>query len=466
MRKNNFTRLAGLVALLSFLAMLLAACGDSTATSAPASATTAARAATTAAASATTAASAATTAASAATTAAGAATTAASAATTAAGAAPAAGPVQTVAPAANGNKTGVTDTEIKLGSWGPQSGGAAGYGIVDRVLDAYFKKINEEGGIYGRKIKFIYEDDAYQAAKTQAVAKKLVEQEKVFAVVGGIGTANNLGVKDYLIENGVPNVAFATGSGALVTPPVKNWFGLLTNYTFEGTVFAQYAAEQLAAKKVAVLYQNDGFGKEGQQAFVKKAKELKLEVVAEVPYETGATDLSSQALRLQQSGADVVFINAVPGPAAAAMKEMNKLGFKPKSILTFVLNDPSFFQAAGAAADGVYTSSFTPLPDADDPKVATYRDFMKKYMATEQLGSFSLWGYLASQIIEEGLKRAGKDLSRETLVAGLESIVDWKASIASNISYGPNNRAPQNSIFIIQFKDNKFTKVTEPLTAK
>jgi branched-chain amino acid transport system substrate-binding protein len=145
--------------------------------------------------------------------------------------------------------------------------------------------------------------------------------------------------------------------------------------------------------------------------------------------------------------------------------ELDKLVYKQKILTTFVMNDPSFFAAAGSAANGVYTSSFTPLPDADDPKVAKYRDFMKKYLPNEQLGSFSLWGYLAGQVIEEGLKRAGKDLSRETLVAGLESIVNWKDSVASNISYGPNNRAPQNSIYIIQFKDNKFTKVTEPLTA-
>ncbi len=458
--KNKFGFLAGLVAIMSLLTLLLAACGDNTATTSTGAATTSAAAGATAAGSATTAAMAMTSAAAMTTAAGGTATTA------AAGTSPAAGPVKTVAAVANGIKTGVTDTEIKLGSWGPQSGTAAGYGIVDRVLDAYFKKINEEGGINGRKIKFIYEDDAYQAAKTIAVAKKLVEQEKVFAVVGGIGTANNLGVKDYLIENGVPNIAFATGSGALVNPPVKNWFGLLTNYSFEGAVFAQYAADQLGAKKVAVVYQNDGFGKEGQQAFVKKAKELKLEVVGEVPYETGSTDLASQALRLQQSGADTVFVAAVPGPGAAVVKEMNKLGFKPKTLLTFVLNDPSYFSAAGAAAENNYTSSFTPLPDADEPKMATYRAFMKKYLPNEQLGSFSLWGYLGGQILEEGLKRAGKDLSRETLVAGLESIVDWKEGVANNISYGPTNRAPQNSLYILQYAAGKLSKVTEPLTAK
>ncbi len=448
MKKNLMARLGGMVALLTMFTTLLVACGDPTATTAPAATTAAATAA-----KATTAAAAATTAA----------TTAAAGATTAAASG---GAVTTVAPVAGGIKTGVTDTEILVGNWGPQSGGAAAYGIVARVVDAYFKQINEAGGINSRKIKFIYEDDAYASAKTQAAVKKMVEQDKVFAFIGGIGTANNLAVRDYLVENKVPNVAFATGSGALVNPPVKNQFGLLTNYTFEGTVFAQYAADQLKAKKVSILYQNDGFGKEGYQAFVKVAKEKGLDVVAEIPYDTGATDLSSQALKLQQANADLVFVNAVPGPAAAAMKEMDKLGYKPKFLLTFVLNDPGFFGAAGKAAEGIYTSSFTPLPDADDPKVAKYRDFMKKYLPNEQLGSFSLWGYLASEVFIEGLKRAGKDLSRESFVNALETIVDWKDSIATNISYGPNNRAPQNSIYIIQYKEGKFTKVTDPLTGK
>lgn len=435
-RKKFIALSGGVVA-----AGVLAACGDSpTPTSAPAPTTAAAPTK-------------------------GAATTAASAATTAATGGTTS-TVQTVAPVANGNKTGVTDTEILFGNWSPQSGGAAGYGIVARVVDAYFKKINEEGGIYGRKLRLVFEDDAYQAAKTTAVVKKMVEQDKVFAFVGGIGTANNLAVRDYLNENGVPNICFSTGSGALVQmPSAKLHFGLLTNYTFEGQVLAKYAADTLKASKVAVVYQNDGFGKEAYASFVKTAKEKNVQVVAEVSYETGATDLSSQALKLSQSGAEVVFVNAVPGPGAAVVKEMSKLGFKPKVLTTFVLNDPSFLSAVGTAAEGIYTTSFTPLPDSNDSKVIKFREFMKKYLPNEQVGSFAMWGYLGGEILTEALKRAGKDLSRETLVAGMESIQNWKESIAANINYGPTNRAPQNLIYIIQFKEGKFNQVTDPISA-
>ncbi len=452
MKQRMFLQLGWLVVVLTTLMMLLVACGDA-ATPTTGSATTAAAATSTTAA-----------AASATTAAAASATTAAAMASTAA----AGGAMTTVAPVAGGNKTGVTDTEIKVGSWGPQSGVASAYGVEDRTVDAYFKMINEQGGINGRKIKFIYEDDQYQAAKTEPLAKKMVEQDGVFSFVACIGTAPNLKVKDYLAEKGVPNVAFSSGAGALLIPPQKTAFGMFTSYSFEATVFAQYAADTLGAKKVAVFYQNDGFGKEGQQAFSKVAKSKNLEVVAEVSYENGATDLSSQALKLQQSGADLVFFAAVPGPGSAALKEMDKLNFKPKVMLTFVMNDPQLFSSAGKAADGVYTSSFTPLisDSSDDPKVKEFLAFMKKYLPNEQPGNFSAWGYVGSQIFVEGLKRAGKDLSRENFINALESITDWKGSLAANISYGPNNRSPQNSIYIVQFKDSKFTKLTDLLSAK
>ncbi len=372
----------------------------------------------------------------------------------------------TAIPIAGGDKTGVTDIEIKVGSWGPQSGVAAAYGIEDRVVDAYFKLINQQGGINGRKIKFIYEDDQYQAAKTEPLVKKMVEQDKVFAFVAGLGTANNLAVKDYLASKNIPNVAFLTGAGALTNPPQPNAFAQPPNYTFEATLFARYAAEQLGAKRVAVLYQNDGFGKEGQQAFSKTSKEKNLEVVAEVAYEGGATDLAAQALKLQQAGADTVFVAAVPGPALAALKEMDKLQYKPKILLSYVLFDAGFFQSAGKAAEGAYISSYFPPPDGSDPKAVQFRDFMTKNLPNEPIGVFAEAGYLATQIFVEGLKRAGRDLSRESFVAGLQSIIDWRGSLSPNITYGPNNRAPQNTLLLYQYKDGKFNKLTDLLPAK
>jgi branched-chain amino acid transport system substrate-binding protein len=445
----TFRRAGFAIVLTIIMSMLLAACGASaTNTPAPAAATTAPAAATTAPAAATTAAGAS-------------ATTAPAAATTAAGASALA---PTVAPVAGGDKTGVTDTEIRIGTFTPQTGGAAAYGLSARVIDAYFKKVNDEGGINGRKIKYIYEDDQYQAAKSLSAAKKLVEQDKIFAMIGNIGTANNLGVRDYLTENKVPNVLFSTGSSALVTPPRKDWFGFLPTYPFEAQVLVEFAAKDLKSKKVAIVYQNDGFGKDGQQAFAKAAPGKGIEIVAEVPYETGATDLSSQALKVQQSGADTVYIMAVPQPGSVLLKEFDKLGFKPRLLLSFVLNDTSFFAATGKASDGIYTTNFTPLPDGDDPKLLEFRDFMKKNFPNEQASQFALWGYNAAGIFVEGLRRAGKELSRESFIAAMESFQNYNGTVIRDFTFGPNNRAPIKSMYIMQYKDGKFAKVSDWIT--
>jgi branched-chain amino acid transport system substrate-binding protein len=372
----------------------------------------------------------------------------------------------TVAPVANGDKTGVTDTEIKIGTFTPQTGGAAAYGLSARVIEKYFQKINEEGGINGRKIKYIYEDDQYTASKSLIAAKKMIEQDKIFALIGCIGTANNLQVRQYLDESklNVPNLMFSTGNSTLVNPPRKDWFGFLPTYPFEAQVFVEFASKELKSKKVAIVYQNDGFGKDGQQSFAKAAPTKGMEIVAEIPYETGATDLSSQALKAQQSGADTVYVMAVPGPGAVLLKEFDKLGYKPKMLLSFVLNDTSFFAASGKASDGIYTTNFTPLPDGDDPKLVEFRDFMKKYLPNEQASQFALWGYNAAQIFIEGLKRAGKDLSREGIVAALETIQNYNGTIIKDFTFGANNRAPIKSMYIMQYKDQKFTKISDWIT--
>src|SRR6266542_1977115 len=161
---------------------------------------------------------------------------------------------------------GVTDTEVVVGSWGPQDGPAGAYGAIDRTLDAYFKMINDQGGINGRKIRFIYENDSYQPAKTVAAVKKLVEEDKVFALCGGLGTAHNAAVMDYLVSNNVPHVWPATGTTALAEPLKKNIYAVQLNYTTEATLATQYALDTMGTKKIAVFYQNDAFGKEGLDA--------------------------------------------------------------------------------------------------------------------------------------------------------------------------------------------------------
>jgi branched-chain amino acid transport system substrate-binding protein len=411
-----------------FLVGLLAACGDNTATPAPAATTAAATtaAATTAAA-----------------TSAAAATTA--AATTAASA-------TTVAAVAGGNTTGVTDSEVVIGSFGPQSGPAASYGAIDRTIAAYFKKVNDDGGVNGRKIKFIYEDDGYSPPRSVTAVKKLVEQDKVFALVAGLGTPNNVAVMDYLVANGVPHLAPATGSSIICCQPLKKTiFALQTNYSVEGTILTRYAVDSLKAKKVAVFYQNDPFGKEGLDAIKTELKNKGLAEPTGVSYEPTDKDFSSQALKLQGSGADTLILWSIPGPTSGLLKEIEKLGWKPTTLMSAVNNDPSIFATAGTAIDGVWTASW--LPDytkTTDPKVAAYLDFMKKYAPNEVVGGFSVSGTAEAQLMVEALKRAGKNLTRESFVSALESMKDWNEGLPFKVSYSATNHQGQNAVYLQQ----------------
>jgi len=433
MHKKTWSGLLWLSLLSLSITLVLAACGDSTATTAPA-ATTAAVVATTAAPVATTA-------------------PAASGAVTTA-AATSGGAIQTVAPIAGGDKTGVTDTEILIGSWGPQSGAASAYGTVDRTLDAYFKKVNDDGGINGRKIKFIYQDDAYEAAKTVPIVKKLVEQDKVFCVVGGIGTAPNQAVLDYLVQNKVPNIAPSTGSTILTLPPKPQTFGLLTNYTIESTILTNYAADELKAKKIAIFYQDDAFGKEGLQAITDAAKAKGQSIATTVSYQTTDKDFGSQALKLQQSGADTVIMWSTPAPTAAISKEMDKIGFKPTVVFSAVNNDTTLFKLSDNTIDGAWTASWLPDvtdPDNKEPKVLGFRDFMTKWAPNENAASgFAASGYAEAQVAAEIIKRAGKDLSRESLIKAAETLQSWNEGMAYNVGYSAENRQGQNAVYFMQ----------------
>jgi branched-chain amino acid transport system substrate-binding protein len=273
-------------------------------------------------------------------------------------------------------------------------------------------------------------------------------------------------VLDYLIQNKVPNIAPSTGSTILTQPPKPQTFGLLINYTIESTFLTQYAVDNLKAKKIAIFYQDDAFGKEGLNGIKAAAKTKGVDVTAEVSYQTTDKDFGPPALKLQQSGADTVILWAVPGPAANVLKEMEKLAYKPNLVMSAVLNDPQLLQLAGTAVDGAYTASWTPDPNSDDPKAVKYRDFMKKYAPNEPLGSFSEWAVAEGEVLVEALKRAGKDLSRETLIKALETFKGWNDGLANNVTYTPDSRLGQTALYVLQAKGGKFTKVTDFIQVK
>ncbi len=385
------------------------------------------------------------------------------AATPTSGATPAGGTAPTTA-----TRIGVTDTEIKLGCWGPQDGPAGAYGVISRTIDAYFKWVSNNGGIEGRKITFINENDSYQPAKTVAAVKKMVEDDKVFALVGGLGTANNLQVIDYLIQNNVPHLAPSTGSGLLANPVRPNVFAVQLNYSIEAALLARYAIETLGAKKVAIFFQNDAFGKEGLDAARGELKKKGL-AATEVSYETTDKDFSAQALKLQASGADTVILYAVPAPGGGIIKAMTTGGFKPKLLASSVINDPTIFDLAGPGIDGLLVGAWLPsYDDLGDPKIVEFQNWMKANAPNEQAAAFAETGYTYAMIMTELLKRTGKDLTRERFIQTANGLQNYTASLVPNLSYAPTDHSGVKAMYFQQAKvaDKKFVKITDFIELK
>ncbi len=364
---------------------------------------------------------------------------------------------------------GVTDTEIVLGSFGPQDGPAGAYGVIDRTVAAYFNMVNDQGGINGRKIRFIYENDSYQPAKTVAAVKKLVEEDKVFALVAGLGTANNVAVMDYLVQNNVPHVGAATGSSVIAVPLKKNYYAIQINYMTEAALLTQYAVKNMAPKKVAVFYQNDSFGQEGLDTINAELKKAGLAAATAVSYEAADTNFSAQALKLQTSGADVVFIWAVPKPGGSVIAEMGKIGYQPKLLASAVINDPSIFQLAGQPIDGLVIPAWIPaFDDLTNPKIVEYQAFMKKYAPNEALGGFSLSGYVEAMVMAEGLKRTGKNLTRETFEATMDQMQNYTGSPLPNVTYSATDHAGVKTAYLqkADAKNAKWVSFGDWLTVK
>jgi ABC-type branched-subunit amino acid transport system substrate-binding protein len=363
------------------------------------------------------------------------------------------------------NVQGVTDTEILVGNWAPQTGPAAQYGVVANGIQAYFDKVNSEGGVNGRQLKLITYDDEYQPSKTVGFAKKLIEEDKVYAIIGAVCTNCNKAAKPQVEKSGIPLFP-STGASLFADPPIKNYFPLITNYGIEARIFVDYAVDTLHAKTGAIFYQNDDFGKDGYQAALEEAKKKGLEIVAEVPYNTTDVDFSPYAQKIKQANADVIFGFTVPKPGAAFWKEVAKIGAKKPFFSTYVTGaDTVMYDLAGKDAwEGTYSTTFMPsTEETDDPKVAEFIEWYKKKNSDAPSG-FAEWGWAYAQVFTEIVKRCGDDLSWENFYKQAETLQDWDGGLPFKVTYSPTNRYGQTTVYMIQAKGGKLEKVSDPIT--
>lgn len=342
---------------------------------------------------------------------------------------------------------GVTDTEILVGQWGPQTGPAAAWGSVARGTGLLFKIINEEGGIHGRKIKYFFRDDSYQPAKTKAIVKEFIEQIGVFAVVAGVGVGTGMAVRDELMENKVIWVGPATGVYNWIQPFQRYLFAIFPLYDHEAYYLTAYLFEKMGLKKIAMFHQNDDYGKQGLMGVERYLKEKNTALVAKLSYEVTERDLSSHALKLKDSGAQAVILWSSPAHAAILLGETAKIGFKPQWASSCTLSDsPQMLQMTKGLWAGTINSFFAELPDSDHPLMVKYREWHKKLEPQERWGVFYYAGMMFAEPFVEGLRRAGKNLTTEKFVQAMETLKDWKGT-GPPITYGPNERQGGKHLF-------------------
>jgi branched-chain amino acid transport system substrate-binding protein len=330
----------------------------------------------------------------------------------------------TAAPAA-AQTPGVTATEIKIGNTMPYSGPASAYGTIGKAAGAYFKKINEEGGINGRKINFITEDDSYSPPKAVEMVRKLVEQDQVLLVFNPLGTPSNTAIQKYLNEQKVPQLFVATGATKWGNFKDFPWtMGWQPNYQAEGQIYAHYVQKNIPNAKIGILYQNDDYGKDYVKGFKDglgdSAKRL---IIMEQTYEVTDPTVDSQIVNLKNSGANVFFNVTTPKFAAQAIKKAFEIGWKPTQFLNNVsASVGSVLKPAGLeASKDLITVAYA--KDPTDPEWKNdkgYKDwlaFMKKYYPDGNLADGSnAYGYNVAQTLVQVLKQCGNDLSRANVM--------------------------------------------------
>jgi branched-chain amino acid transport system substrate-binding protein len=321
------------------------------------------------------------------------------------------------------NTPGVTDSSILIGTHQPLTGpAAAGYSEIAPATKAYFDFVNAAGGVYGRKITYKIMDDTYNPATTQQVVRELVLQDKVFAILNGLGTPTHTGVLDFLKTNRVPDLFVASGSRSWDQPDkYPGTFGFNVDYTVEGKILATYVKTTFAGKKVCFLGQDDDFGRDALAGIEKVLGP----VVAKQSYVTSNPNVGPQMGALKQAGCEVVMLATVPGFTALSLGTAAKLSYKPQFVVSQVGADlGTLSKQLGKAApltEGLISGNYLPLStDAANPWIQLFQKVNTQYNAGAEFDNNTVYGMAVGYLFVQSLQAAGKDLTRENLISAVE----------------------------------------------
>jgi branched-chain amino acid transport system substrate-binding protein len=363
--------------------------------------------------------------------------------------------------------TGATDTEIKIGNIMPYSGPASAYGVIGKTEEAYFKKINAEGGINGRKINFISYDDGYSPPKAVEQARKLVESDEVLLIFNPLGTPSNSAIEKYMNAKKVPQLFVATGATKWNDPKDFPWtMGWQPSYQSEAHIYAKYLMKEKPDGKIAVLYQNDDFGKDYLKGLKDGLGAKTSMIVAEESYETSEPSIDDHIVKLKASGADVFINISTPKFAAQAIKKIAELGWKPLHIVSNVsasvggVIKPAGYENAQGILSAAYAKDGADPQWDSDPGMKKFFAFLEKYYPdANRIDGSTVYGYGAAQTMVKVLEMCGDDLTRENVMKQAASLNDFTPDTllpGVKINTSPTDFAPIEQLQMMRFKGEKW----------
>ena len=374
--------------------------------------------------------------------------------------------------------TGASDTEIKIGQTMPYSGPASAYGTIGKVQAAYFKQLNEQGGVNGRKINFISLDDGYSPPKTVEMVRRLVEQDEVLLMMGTLGTPSNTAIHKYMNAKKVPHMFLATGASKWNDPQNFPWtIGFNPNYHSEGKLYGQHILATKPNAKIAVLVQNDDYGKDYFNGFKEglgaKASSM---IVSQASYEVTDPTIDSQIVTLKGSGADTFFNITTPKFAAQAIRKVDEVGWKPTHYLNQVsasvgsVLKPAGLEKAVGVISMLYVKEGSDARWDNDPTMKDFKALIKKYApeVSPDDGN-ATYGYAVAQMMVQVLKQAGDNLTRENIMKQAANIKDFQLpmvlpGVLANTS--PADFALFQTMQLVKFDGKNWVDFGKPVAVK
>lgn len=353
-----------------------------------------------------------------------------------------------------------TAKTVTVGGFTPVTGPVPFYGILTRAADAFFRHLNESGGIRGWQIRYVSMDDGYEPSRSVAVTRRLVEEHRIFSLVAAVGTATNVAVIPYAREQGLPMIGPIGGASAFFTE--RHVFPLLPDYGWSAAANAEYALGDLGLRRLALLWENDELGRSAKRGFDKYMAARGVEPAESQPFDVRATDFTPQIRRLANAQADGVIMFGSNANLAAALRSADRAGFRASWFAPFFTADPSTYRLAGELLNGTYFSSWLLPVGGEEAEVKAYRDAAARFAPNDPVGVFGLNGWSNAALFAAGfgaLLDSGRPLTRANLIEVMEGLTDATVGGARNVGFRPGDHRGTRQEGIIRAEGGRFTLV-------